>query len=178
MDAVPNPHAIKTTMSITSSSWLTVDLLFPLRTNISIPLPIGCKGLVKGVLRDFYVRKRTPIHPSAWKVNSPKFACRIVHRERPLRGARMASKALPAACEGSIRLVVLDGYARRRLIRRWRSHSLLNGRLLRRIRDESGEAIMGGDSYARKKTKERSLTSPLSRFYRESSASYASFCGG
>jgi len=55
---------------------------------------------------------------------------------------------------------------------------ILNGRLLRRIRDESGEAIMGGDSYARKKTKERSLTSPLSRFYRESSASHASFCGG
>ena len=70
MDAVPNPHAIKTTTSMISSSWLTLDLLFPLPTNISIPLPIGCKGLVKGVLRDFYVAKRTPIHHSAWKDNS------------------------------------------------------------------------------------------------------------
>jgi hypothetical protein len=34
---------------------------------------MGCKGLVKGVLRDFYVGKRTPIHPSAWKVNPQKF---------------------------------------------------------------------------------------------------------
>jgi hypothetical protein len=47
MDAVPNPHAIKTTTRMISSSWLTLDLLFPLRTNISIPLPMGCKGSVK-----------------------------------------------------------------------------------------------------------------------------------
>jgi hypothetical protein len=36
------------------------------------------------------------IHPSAWNMNSPKFRCRIVHIS-PLRGARMASKALHAA---------------------------------------------------------------------------------
>jgi hypothetical protein len=44
MDAVPNPHAIKTTMSITSLFWLTLDLLFPLRTNIASRCPWAAKG--------------------------------------------------------------------------------------------------------------------------------------
>jgi hypothetical protein len=58
MDAVPNPHAIKTTTRMISSSWLTLDLLLPAAYEHSIPLPIDCKGLVKGALRDFYVRNR------------------------------------------------------------------------------------------------------------------------
>jgi hypothetical protein len=40
----------------------------------SIPLPIGCKGSVKVVLRNFYVLNRMPIHPSVWKQNSANFA--------------------------------------------------------------------------------------------------------
>ena len=81
MAAVPNPQAIKTTTRMISSSWLTVDLLFALPTNISIPLPTGCKGLVKDVLSDFCVRNRAPIHPSAWKGNSAKSTSRILHSD-------------------------------------------------------------------------------------------------
>jgi hypothetical protein len=36
------------------------------------------------------------IHPSAWKRNSPKFGCTILHRSS-LRGTRMASEGLRAA---------------------------------------------------------------------------------
>src|SRR5829696_7936729 len=50
----------------------------------SIPLPIGCKGLVKGVLRNFYVLNRMPIHPSVWNRCSRKFTCRILHNHVPI----------------------------------------------------------------------------------------------
>src|SRR5215204_7287560 len=55
------------------------------------PLPAAKEARLKG-LRLFSKQFR--------KVNSAKFICRIVHISL-LRGARMASKASHAACEGS-----------------------------------------------------------------------------
>src|SRR5918994_3814563 len=44
--------------------------------------------------------KRSAMHPSAWKGNSPKFVCRFVHRSPP-RGVRMASKTLHTSWRSS-----------------------------------------------------------------------------
>ena len=51
------------------------------------------------------------IHRSAWKGDSPNFACRILHRS-PAQGREDGSEGRHAACEGlSLHVVVLDGYA-------------------------------------------------------------------
>jgi hypothetical protein len=42
--AVPNPHATRATMAIASSSWLTMDLLFPLGTSVASRCPCAVKG--------------------------------------------------------------------------------------------------------------------------------------
>ena len=57
------------------------------------------------------------MHRSAWKGYSPNFACRILHRTRP-EGREDGFRGPLSRVSEKLHVVVLDGYAQKRILRR------------------------------------------------------------